>query len=411
MSSLIRRSSYHASTVVYVDSGTYYAIRRSDGTLTSSTDAATVIQTALNSGGRVFITAGTYPIAAGLTFSVNGTVLEGEGLSTILSFNGSSVPTCLKMADTTQRTIHIRNIKVISSPSTAGTCIDASYFIFSNFQNLDLTANIGLDFNVIGSYYNYIENSHIITAGIGGYGIRFQNTANENTVVRTRIGAGDNNPTGIYIDAHANALYDVDVEGGTFKCLYGLDFGANGHDTLVSGVYLEGNQTNIQFANGTRNPTFIGGFIVDATNANITDNGAIDPVFRNSRVGTGAYSTYSVENIHWSAGLTIPASTEFYIARNSAFSPTNRLTFNVPSSSQYDFLVSGSAKLQLSGSVANFNQNRITNPLSIMAKSSASDPTTSDITSGDYQVYKNTTSGAVKLWYNDGGVMKSVALT
>ena len=42
---------------------------------------------------------------------------------------------------------------------------------------------------------------------------------------------------------------------------------------------------------------------------------------------------------------------------------------------------------------------------------SASDPTGANIPSGSCAVYKNTTSGLVKLWANDGGTMKSVTLT
>ena len=41
----------------------------------------------------------------------------------------------------------------------------------------------------------------------------------------------------------------------------------------------------------------------------------------------------------------------------------------------------------------------------------AGDPNTSDIAAGQWAVYKNSSSGAVKLWANDGGVMKSVTLT
>ena len=43
--------------------------------------------------------------------------------------------------------------------------------------------------------------------------------------------------------------------------------------------------------------------------------------------------------------------------------------------------------------------------------SQASDPTTSDISSGTWALYKNTTSGDLKLWANDGGTLKSVILT
>lgn len=40
----------------------------------------------------------------------------------------------------------------------------------------------------------------------------------------------------------------------------------------------------------------------------------------------------------------------------------------------------------------------------------ASDPTTADIVAGTWALYKNTTSGAVRLWTNDGGTMKSTIL-
>jgi len=49
-------------------------------------------------------------------------------------------------------------------------------------------------------------------------------------------------------------------------------------------------------------------------------------------------------------------------------------------------------------------------PIEMSAYTSASDPTSSNITSGCFSVLKNSTGGAVKLWYNDGGTMKSVAL-
>lgn len=38
-------------------------------------------------------------------------------------------------------------------------------------------------------------------------------------------------------------------------------------------------------------------------------------------------------------------------------------------------------------------------------------PGTGDIAAGEWAVYKDTTGGTVRLWSNDGGVMKSVTLT
>lgn len=43
--------------------------------------------------------------------------------------------------------------------------------------------------------------------------------------------------------------------------------------------------------------------------------------------------------------------------------------------------------------------------------SQAANPTTGDIAAGQWALYKNTTSGDLKLWANDGGTLKSVTLT
>lgn len=47
----------------------------------------------------------------------------------------------------------------------------------------------------------------------------------------------------------------------------------------------------------------------------------------------------------------------------------------------------------------------------IYARSRAGDPVAADLMDGCYAVFKNTSSGAVKLWYNDGGTMKSVTMS
>lgn len=43
--------------------------------------------------------------------------------------------------------------------------------------------------------------------------------------------------------------------------------------------------------------------------------------------------------------------------------------------------------------------------------SQTTDPTTTDIPVNEWALYKNTTSGLLKLWANDGGTLKSVTLT
>lgn len=42
---------------------------------------------------------------------------------------------------------------------------------------------------------------------------------------------------------------------------------------------------------------------------------------------------------------------------------------------------------------------------------STTDPGTTGVPNGSWGVWKNTTSGVVSLWVNDGGVMKSVVIS
>jgi hypothetical protein len=66
---------------------------------------------------------------------------------------------------------------------------------------------------------------------------------------------------------------------------------------------------------------------------------------------------------------------------------------------------------KLSGTVPTWNQNTTGSANLLAVQSLSGDPTTSDIAASKAAVYKNTTSGLVKLWTNDGGTMKSVLLT
>lgn len=51
-----------------------------------------------------------------------------------------------------------------------------------------------------------------------------------------------------------------------------------------------------------------------------------------------------------------------------------------------------------------------TNKVSQITKTKAGLPTTADISSGNWAVYKDTSGGSIKLYANDGGTIKSVAL-
>lgn len=250
--------------------------------ITTGTADNVVIQAAINSlsssGGTVFIKAGSYTLAATITIASDNITVEGAGRSTILNFPGATVSPAFAMADTTQRTVILRDIRFNNTSAAGnGVAVEGSYFVYSDFSNITITGGVlgGFNFNVIGTYYNLVEHCYIVPNGVGSYGINFDNTANENTVLRTRI-VPDTNAVGVMVNAHSNGLYEVEVETG---CLIGIQVKSLGHGTLISGCYLEANQTNLQLESGVRSVLITTGEIADATTANFTDNGAISYQF------------------------------------------------------------------------------------------------------------------------------------
>jgi hypothetical protein len=271
---------------------------------TASTAAAgTAINAAIASlpanGGTVFIPAGTWTIDTAILITKDGVILRGaSNYGTILSFDGSSIAACIKMTDTTQRTVVIEDLRIQSSSSGNGTAVDASYFVNSTIRNLRIggggvNCNKGIDFNVIGSYYNVVENCRISVSGTSSICIRFANTSNSNVVRNCRLHGDNTNSIGVSVDAHAIYIDHVDMET---DFLIGIDVVGNGHDCCVIAPYLEAGETGIRLASGVEAFNCLGGVIIDNAVANITDNGAKDPVFWNTRVQYEPYTSMTVRS-------------------------------------------------------------------------------------------------------------------
>ena len=96
--------------------------------------------------------------------------------------------------------------------------------------------------------------------------------------------------------------------------------------------------------------------------------------------------------------------------RNSTTAQTFRLYATFTDASNYVRLIQRAASDRFSIAVEAAGTGSA-RALEISAFSSASDPTSSTITAGRFGLWKNTTNGTVKLWYNDGGTMKSVTLS
>jgi hypothetical protein len=96
--------------------------------------------------------------------------------------------------------------------------------------------------------------------------------------------------------------------------------------------------------------------------------------------------------------------------RNSTNAQTFRLYRTYTDASNYErlgFLATNTTRYTITSQNAGTGSAR---SLEVSFYTSASDPTSTDITSGCFSVWKNSGTSIIKLWANDGGTMKSVAL-
>lgn len=265
-------------------------------------DAGTALNEAIaalpSTGGTIVIPAGTWTIDTAVEFTKNGIVIQGVSKSaTILQFNGSTISPAFKMTDTTQRHGVMRDLTITSTSSGSGTAIDASYFINSIFENIHMGAaganpNKGIIFNAIGSYYNVVQDCRITATGSGAQCIAFDNTSNSNMVRNCRLLGDNTNTVMVYVNSHAIRIDRVDIEADG---LIGIDVASSGHDCTVTAPYIEAIETGIRLASNVEAFTCVGGIVIDNT-TNITDNGAKDPAFLNTRVQYEPYTSYTARS-------------------------------------------------------------------------------------------------------------------
>ena len=96
--------------------------------------------------------------------------------------------------------------------------------------------------------------------------------------------------------------------------------------------------------------------------------------------------------------------------RNGTSGQTFRLYRTFTDSSNYERLAitaTGTTRFSILAEKAGTGSDR---QIEVSFYTSASDPTSTDITSGCFGVWKNSGTGTIKLWANDGGTMKSVSL-
>jgi hypothetical protein len=296
---------------------------------TDASTAGTAINAAISAlpanGGTILIPAGTWTLDTAVLISKSGVVLQGVSPNaTLLRFDGSTVTTAVKMADTTQRYVTIRDLRIESSSDGNGTAIDASYFVNSVIQHVRIgsstvTTKKGIVFNALGSYYNVVRDCRIHVSGTGSQGLVFDNTSNSNTVDNVRI-LGDTNTVGVYVNSHAIELNRIDIENG---CSVAIDVAASGHDCTILSPYIEAAATGLRMASNVESTTMVGGVIIDCTTANITDNGARGPHIFNTRVQYDPYTSIKALNVPAFTINSVPVPANTYQASDLSLKAWN----------------------------------------------------------------------------------------
>jgi hypothetical protein len=126
----------------------------------------------------------------------------------------------------------------------------------------------------------------------------------------------------------------------------------------------------------------------------------------------------SAGHISFTSGANSQGTVELRLSKDGAHILAQRLGTNAQTSRIYTTYASATdyARLSISAQsdrnrIASEAQTQTVKPLEQTFYTSASDPTTANITDGAFGMWKNSGTGLLKLWANDGGTMKSIVLT
>jgi len=135
-------------------------------------------------------------------------------------------------------------------------------------------------------------------------------------------------------------------------------------------------------------------------------------------VSSSGISLSNAGGLVWSSNAVANQIREVGIFRDSSNTLAQRNSTNAQAFKLYRTFTDASNYERLGFLATNTTRYTITSEnagtgsarsLEVSFYTSASDPTSTDITSGCFSVWKNSGTGTVKLWANDGGTMKSVA--
>lgn len=193
--------------------------------------------------GKIHVKAGTYTY---FTVSGSNIEIEGEGDSTIISFDGSSVASAISNSGTTIRDhLYFHDFKIISSSVGSGLGIKLDYFRNCRFDNINIyNTNGGIWGDANHCFYNELNNVYVSASGGGNYGFKFTAAANDNTLYSCRVEYNMEN--GFILNASGMSLFGCSAE----LCTIGVDIQSSASAINISGGWYENNTTGIKIASG-----------------------------------------------------------------------------------------------------------------------------------------------------------------
>ena len=216
-----------------------------------------------------------------------------------------------------------------------------------------------------------------ITGGTwGSIGGTLPDQADLNTALNARVLKAGDTLTGPLLAA----------DGSSTACSYAFTSQTN------SGLFR--NSSGVQIChNGTA--------ILDCRSSGAFVAGPFQPSTDNTRLN-GAFNLRWVRTHSTSYRATL-GSTNGYVFDDGAGNAVSSGMYAV-STTNLTFPLNGTTRLDITSTRSTFS-----NAVVAQTLSGSADPTTSDIASGFGAWWKNTTSGEIRWWVNDGGTMKKTA--
>lgn len=380
------------------------------------TDIQTALDAVGSNGGTIFIADGTYTIATGLLIKKARTRIICSG-GAVIQCNGNNVATLIKPNASSLAGIYITGGKWLqTSVTVAGVAFD-----FSDTPNADISPSrieefataIKLTDTANVTFYNEFHNIQIFNCNNG---IEISGTLTNNntfTAIRIRPKAGGAGKAVAITDSRGNLFLGCDFEPATDTGITGVHLISSSstlraRENTFIGCWFEQNETNLLIDADCVHNTFVGCTFASTSNSRITDNSTSqDNIFIGCNPNSGSVA------FNWLGTLTDRNRNELLKWTETA-SAVNELTVANAAAGSNPTISATGGDTDIGITLTSKGTGGVVFSGALRMKgftTVAGVPTTTEYpTAKDFGIHKNSSSGVVSLVYNDGGVIKTVAL-